>query len=236
MSPSSSEVLLELENVSYEINGERVLEGIDLRILKGEAFGILGGNGSGKTTLLKLILGLIEPTKGKLRKAGTVDIVGYIFQNPDNQIVGSSVEEDIIFGLENLGLNAEDIRIRVDETLKAMGLDNLRNVDTISLSGGQKQLLCIASIVAMRPKIILMDEPYSMLDRGERRKVKSVVESLLEKGTTVVMASTRMEELCDCDRIALLESNRLVFLGPPNELAKKPELLEGTGIYVPLVY
>ncbi|MDI3524397.1 ATP-binding cassette domain-containing protein [Kosmotoga sp.] len=235
MCPSSSEILLELEDISYEINGKKVLNGIDLRIFKGEFFGILGSNGSGKTTLLRLVLDLIKSTKGEVRKANTVDIIGYIFQNPDNQIVGSSVEEDIIFGLENLGLTVEEIKTRVDETLKTMGLEDLRDVDTISLSGGQKQLLCIASIVAMRPEVILMDEPYSMLGRGERRKVKPVVEGLINKGTAIVMASTRLEELCNCHRVALLESGRLVFLGPPEELRKKTELLERTGIYIPLV-
>lgn len=242
--------LIEFRNVSYTYEEEAtdentVLRNINLAVDRGEFIAVLGHNGSGKSTIAKLANGIFLPTEGKVYVDGTdtsdtskeFEIrkkVGVVFQNPDNQIVASIVEEDVAFGPENLGLPPAEIRRRVDESLKTVGIFDYRLHETHRLSGGQKQRVAIAGIIAMQPDCIVLDEPTAMLDPAGRRDVHDTIHKLnKELGKSVVLITHYMEEAADADRIIVVNDGSIVAEGTPEEIFSQEELLKQCGLDVP---
>lgn len=224
----------------------RALDGLSFAIRRGEYVGIVGGNGSGKSTLARHLNGLLIPTEGRVRVGGldTRDPkdrwairrqVGMIFQNPDNQLVGTIVEEDVAFGPENLGLPPAEIRARVDDALAAVGLTALRRLEPHRLSGGQKQRLAVAGILAMRPDCVVLDEATTMLDPEGRADVLALVGDLHRAGITVVFISHALEDLTGADRILVLDEGRLVMDGRPAEVFERAEEVPGGRLQAPAV-
>lgn len=221
------------------------LEGVDLRIEKGEFIAILGHNGSGKSTLAKHLNGILQPTRGTVVIGGfdTMDQehiwdirkqAGMIFQNPDNQIIGTVVEEDVAFGPENLGIPTEEIRKRVDESLEAVGMSAFEKASPNKLSGGQKQRIAIAGIMAMEPDCIIMDEPTAMLDPVGRQEVTATAHRLnREKGITVLLITHNMDEVIDADRVFVMDHSRVIMAGTPREIFSQVERLLESGLEVP---
>jgi len=222
-----------------------VLDGIDLEIEKGTFVAILGHNGSGKTTLAKHFNAILLPTGGRVLVSGmdTTDeslllgiraSVGMVFQNPDNQIVANVVEEDVAFAPENLGYPAEEIRRRVDEALKIVGMAEYATHAPHLLSGGQKQRIAIAGVLAMQPDCIVFDEPTAMLDPVGRESVVRIIRQLREtRRVTVVLITHHMDETIDADRVVVMSDGRVLMDGPPREIFKNVEALRQTGLDVP---
>jgi energy-coupling factor transport system ATP-binding protein len=238
------------ENLKYSYIGDEqkisfALNGIDIEIKKGEFVAILGHNGSGKSTLAKLFNALYSPTDGDVyinnintkEEEKLWDIrksCGMVFQNPDNQLVATLVEEDVAFGPENLGIPAEEIRKRVDNALKTVGLKGFENKAPHMLSGGQKQRVAIAGILAMLPDIIVFDEPTAMLDPHGRKEVLNTIERLNKKqGKTIVYITHYIEETVHADKIIVLDHGKVITSGPPKEVFSKYELLKKAGLSVP---
>ncbi len=247
------ESLIEFKNVSFEYPSETegltvpVLQNVDLKIKRGEFVAVLGYNGSGKSTLAKLMNGILTPSSGDVlvknmntkQEQQLFDIrrnVGMVFQNPDNQIVASIVEEDVAFALENLGIEPLEIRRRVDEALETVGLTK-RKLDSPSrLSGGQKQRVAIAGIIAMNPKCIVLDEPTAMLDPKGRSMVIDYLKKInKEQNITVVLITHYMEETIDADRILVLNKGNVFLEGCPKEVFINKKSLEEIGLSVPKV-
>lgn len=241
---------IELVNVTKEYStGHSVrkcaLKEVTLTIYQGEFVGLLGRNGSGKSTLARLINGLVYPTEGKVLVKGmdTTDRhclmeirrqVGMVFQNPDNQIVSSIVEEDVAFGPENLGLSPAEIKERVDWALQAVGLEHLRRHAPHLLSGGQKQAVAIASALAMRPAHLILDEPTSMLDPGARDHLLDSLRTLNEKyGLTVILISHNGEDLVQARRLLVLEEGSVYLEGTPAEVFTARGKLAAIGLKPP---
>jgi len=234
-------MMIKIDNLwhKYRRGGEEIkaLKGVNLSIEPGQFVVVLGHNGSGKSTLAKHLNGLLLPTSGKVYIDGldTEDEeliweirqkAGMVFQNPDNQLVATVVEEDIAFGPENLGLPPETIRSRVDEALKAVGMEEFRYFAPHLLSGGQKQRVAIAGIVAMRPSILVLDEPTAMLDPQGRAEVMSTITKLNKEETlTVVHITHFMEEAINADRIIVMEQGNIVMQGSPQEVFLKIDQL-----------
>ncbi len=224
-----------------------VLKGIDLKIRDGEFVAVLGHNGSGKSTFAKHCNAILLPTSGDMTVAGIntreedrlFDIrqnVGMVFQNPDNQIVATIVEEDVAFALENMGVEPAEIRRRVDEALKQVEMYEYREHAPHQLSGGQKQRVAIAGILAMRPRCIVLDEPTAMLDPKGRREVMKTIRQLnREHGTTVVLITHYMEEAAVSDRVVVIDSGEVLRDGTPKEVFSEVELLKSVGLDVPQV-
>ncbi len=226
-----------------------VLSGVSLRINKGEYVAIIGHNGSGKSTLAKLFNLILDPTDGGIyylgRNFSLDDItdddvydlrcnVGMIFQNPDNQIVATIVEEDVAFGPENLGVPTEEIHERVDEALVAVGMNEYRRSEPASLSGGQKQRVAIAGILAMKPSCIIMDEATAMLDPIGREDVINTVEKLnRENGMTVLTITHYMSEAARADRVVVIDDGRIILDGAPREVFKNYKTLRASKLDVP---
>ncbi|MFO7881676.1 MAG: ABC transporter ATP-binding protein [Kosmotogaceae bacterium] len=229
MSPSNSEILAEMKDVLVQKKGKRILGPINMDIHKGEYIGIIGRNGSGKTTLLKSIMGITKIQKGQINVCES----GYVFQNPDNQIIGSTVFEDMKFSVMNLGMAPEEEETYTKKVLSEHSLYSLKDRDTLTLSGGQKQKLSLVSVVATRPKLLLLDEPFSMLDRIQRNNIQSLIDSLNTRGITLVLAGIQLYDLIHCDRIILLEKGELVFDGKMGEVAENIELFKKCGVLVP---
>ncbi len=244
--------IIEFKNVTFRYDSEE--EGItlppavrdfSLTINEGEFVAVLGHNGSGKSTLAKLSNGLLIPESGEVLVNGmnTKDeendiaikqIVGVVFQNPDNQIVATIVEEDVAFGPENLGIEPAEIRRRVDESLKAVGMYEYRKHGPHKLSGGQKQRVAIAGIIAMEPRCIILDEPTAMLDPVGRRDVMNAIKKLnREMGITVVYITHYMEEAVEADRIVVMDDSRLLMDGTPREIFADTEKIRSIGLDVP---
>lgn len=229
----------------FEEGGEPVLKGININIEKGEFLAVLGHNGSGKSTFAKLLNALYIPKQGKVMVDGldTADEsntflirknVGMVFQNPDNQIVATVVEEDVAFALENLGIPSAEIRERVDDALESVGLYNERKKAPHMLSGGQKQRVAIAGVVALRPGYMVLDEPTAMLDPSGRREVMDVLHKLnREFGLTVILITHNMDEAAEADRIAVINDGELLCDGSPEEVFYNVELLKSVGLDVP---
>ena len=227
--------------------GQVVLKGLDLTIPAGEFAAVLGHNGSGKSTLAKHFNAILLPTEGDVVVCGIntkdedrlFDIrqqVGMVFQNPDNQIVATIVEEDVAFALENLGLPPEEIRRRVDEALKAVDMYEYREHAPHQLSGGQKQRVAIAGILAMRPDFIILDEPTAMLDpQGRREVLRTVKELNRDFGTTVVLITHYMDEAVQAGRVVVIDDGRILRDGTPKEVFTQVELLKSVGLDVPQV-
>ncbi len=230
---------------SYEDHDAETIKGISLQIKRGEWLSIVGRNGSGKSTLIKLLNGLFTPSEGSVRvlDMDTADEehiwdirrqVGMVFQNPDNQLVANVVEEDVAFGLENLGVEPLEIQSRVKKALEQVGmLDHAQSAPHM-LSGGQKQRIAIAGILAMQPSVLLMDEPTAMLDPSGRREVMQTVLDLHNnQGITVVHVTHFMQEALLADRVAVLEDGRLVQLAPPRELFADTRHMRDLGLESP---
>ena len=243
--------LIETQNLSFSYAGsfgeERplVLRAINLEIQTGSFVGILGANGSGKSTLAKTFNGLLLPSGGKVYIEGmdTVDEgllleirrrVGLVFQNPDNQIVSSIVEDDVAFAPENLGYPPEEIRRRVDDALRAVGMYAERRRAPHLLSGGQKQRVAIAGIIAMRPDCIVLDEPTAMLDPQGRREVLDTIKALnRDHGITIVLITHHMSECIDADRLIVMSEGEIALDDRPNRVFVQVEKLKSLGLEPP---
>lgn len=233
------------EDKIEEVN--RAIDHMDLEIEKGSFVAVLGHNGSGKSTLAKHINGILLPTEGTVWVAemDTADenclwevrkTAGMVFQNPDNQIIGNIVEEDVGFGPENMGVPTEDIWKRVDESLKAVGMTAYRKKSPNRLSGGQKQRVAIAGVMAMRPQCIVLDEPTAMLDpNGRAEVIKTVHELNRREGITVLLITHYMEEVIDADRLIVMDEGRIVMDGTPKEIFSQVEKLKDFHLDVPQV-
>ncbi|MBQ8790270.1 MAG: energy-coupling factor transporter ATPase [Ruminiclostridium sp.] len=234
----------------YDENGDetgknRVLENITLDIKEGGFVAVLGHNGSGKSTLAKHFNGILLPTEGKVLIDGIdstdesriYDIrqtVGMVFQNPDNQIVATIVEEDVAFALENLGVEPKEIRRRVDEALKIVDMYHYREHAPHQLSGGQKQRIAIAGIIAMRPRCIVMDEPTAMLDPKGRKEIMATIKALnKEHGITVILITHYMEEAAQADRVIVIDKGKILLDDVPKKIFSEVELLKSVGLDVP---
>lgn len=227
--------------------GQVVLRGLDLTIPAGEFVAVLGHNGSGKSTLAKHFNAILQPTEGDVVVCGIntkdedriFDIrqqVGMVFQNPDNQIVATIVEEDVAFALENLGVPPKEIRKRVDEALKAVDMYEYREHAPHQLSGGQKQRVAIAGILAMRPEFIILDEPTAMLDpQGRKEVLRTIKELNRDFGTTVVLITHYMDEAVQADRVVVIDDGKILRDGTPKEVFTQVEMLKSVGLDVPQV-
>ena len=234
----------EEENIE-EVN--RAIDGLDVDIQKGDFVAVLGHNGSGKSTFAKHINGLLMPTEGTVwvSDMDTRDeehlwdvrkTAGMVFQNPDNQIIGNIVEEDVGFGPENIGAPTEEIWKRVEESLKAVGMTAFRLQSPNKLSGGQKQRVAIAGVMAMKPQCIILDEPTAMLDpNGRREVIKTVHELNRAEGITVLLITHYMEEATEADRIIVMDEGRIVMDGRPKEIFSRVRELKEHGLDVPQV-
>lgn len=223
------------------------LQGIDLAIGEGEFLAILGRNGSGKSTLAKLFNALLLPVSGTVIVNGINTMneellwdvrssTGMVFQNPDNQIIGTIVEEDVAFGPENLGVPPEEIRKRVDEALETIGLAEFKKHEPHLLSGGQKQRVAIAGILAMKPKCIVLDEATAMLDPVGRKEVMRILRKLnKEEGITIVHITHHMDEAGKADRVLVIDNGKCVMLGTPKEVFRDVRRIKSLGLDVPQV-
>ena len=249
--------LIKFENVdfSYTVDEDesadgkaetiKVLEGFNLEIEQGSFVAILGHNGSGKSTVAKLTNGILFPNKGRVIVDGTetkdddsiFDVrkkVGMVFQNPDNQIVSSVVEEDVAFGVENLGVEPAECRRRVDEALKTVNMYEWREHSPSKLSGGQKQRVAIAGIIAMRPMCIVLDEPTAMLDPSGRKEVLNTVKMLnRDEGITIVFITHYMDEAVEADRVVVMNDGEISLDGTPERVFANVEKLKAMGLDVP---
>ena len=241
--------IIEVNNISFEYITEedsfKAIDDLSLNIKEGEFLAIIGHNGSGKSTLSKNLNAILMPTKGNILIDGMDtreeeklwDIrqtAGMVFQNPDNQIVATVVEEDVAFGPENLGIKPEEIRRRVDESLKSVGIYELRDRQPHLLSGGQKQRVAIAGIIAMKPKCVIFDEATAMLDPSGRKEVMSTIKRLnKEENISVIHITHFMEEAVDADRVIVMEKGKKVLEGTPKQVFSKIDMLKKIGLDVP---
>lgn len=243
--------IIELNNVTFSYPAdegempEKVISGLTFSISRGSFTAVLGHNGCGKSTMAKLLNGLNRPTEGKVTVSGMdtaddnceMDIrrtVGLVFQNPDNQLVSTIVEEDVAFGPENLGVDPKEIRERVDWALKAVGMYEYRTHDTHKLSGGQKQRVAIAGMLAMNLDCLVLDEPTAMLDpRGRKEVIDTIIKLNKELGMSVVLITHYMDEAATADRVAVMDEGKIVLDGTPKEVFTQVEILKGIGLDVP---
>ena len=239
--------IIKIENLTFRYADAETpaIEGLNLELERGAFVAVLGHNGSGKSTLAKLLNAILLPTEGRVLVEGidTADeekllevrrTVGMVFQNPDNQIVASVVEDDVAFAPENLGVPSAEIRARVDEALKRVGMYDFRLHAPHLLSGGQKQRVAIAGVLAMRPDCIVLDEPTAMLDPIGRREVLSAVRDLRrDKGMTVILITHHMEECIFADRLIVMSDGRVALDGSPKEVFSQVEEMRSLGLTVP---
>lgn len=244
--------MIEIQNVSYsyqtgEESGTEAVSNVSLTISSGEFVAIIGHNGSGKSTLAKMFNGLLLPQQGRvLVMDKSTDSqehhwwirqqVGMVFQNPDNQLIATVVEEDVAFGPENLGLPSPQIVRRVEECLAQVDMVKYRLHAPHLLSGGQKQRVAIAGILAMRPKCLVLDEPTAMLDpRGRREVMETVLRLNKEEGMTVIWITHHMDEAVQADKVLVMERGKVVVQGSPREVFRQTELLQEMDLDVPVV-
>ena len=243
------EPFIRIENLhfTYESgeNKTKALSGVSLEIEEGSFVAIIGHNGSGKSTLAKILNGILVPSEGRVfidgmdtrEESKLLDIrrcVGMVFQNPDNQLVASIVEEDVAFAPENLGIEPQEIRKRVDEALKQVDMYDYRFHAPHLLSGGQKQRVAIAGVIAMRPRCIVLDEPTAMLDPAGRHEVIDTITRLRrENGISVVLITHHMIEGIGADKIYVMSDGEIAFSGTPSEVFSKPDGLRELGLTVP---
>lgn len=238
--------MIRFDHVTYQYEKafSPALSDINLEIHEGEFIAIVGHNGSGKSTLAKHVNGLLLPTEGTVTVCGMPtsnedDIlkirqkVGIAFQNPDNQLVTTVVEEDVAFGPENLGILPEEIRTRVDEALASVGMTEYASTAVHHLSGGQKQRIAIAGILALKPQILVLDEASAMLDPSGRADLLKTVEALHKEGMTVLMVTQYMEETTGCDRVVVMKGGKIILDGTPAEVFKHTDLLKESNLVPP---
>ena len=245
-----SETILTAENLKFRYDSEQpvyALDGVSTSVKRGEFVAVLGANGCGKSTLAKHFNAILLPESGKVyvEDMDTSDdsklydirqTVGMVFQNPDNQIIGNVVEEDVGFGPENLGVPTDEIWKRVEESLTATGMISYRAHSPNKLSGGQKQRVAIAGVMAMQPECIVLDEPTAMLDPNGRKEVLRAVRKLNEeKGVTVILITHYMEEVVFADRVFVMDNGKLVMQGTPREIFSEVEKLKELRLDVPQV-
>lgn len=242
---------IRVENLTFEYDKDgtektRAIDDVSFTIEKGSFTAIIGQNGSGKSTLARNLNGLLVPTSGRILVDGmdTADDskiwdirsrVAMVFQNPDNQIVSSIVEDDVAFGPENLGVDPAEIRRRVDDALKRVDMYHLRNKAPHQLSGGQKQRIAIAGAVAMRPECIVFDEPTAMLDPKGRREVMEIVRELNSQGITTILITHFMEEAAQADEIIVMDRGQVKLQGAPVEIFRSIDVLREISLGVPPV-
>ena len=242
--------IISAENVTFSYPADEgadarlSLDGVTLNIEQGTFTAILGRNGSGKSTLARHMNALLLPAGGTVYVAGMdtrsetmlLEIrrtVGMVFQNPDNQIVANVVEEDVAFAPENLGCAPEEIRRRVDEALKRVGMYEYREHAPHLLSGGQKQRIAIAGVLAMEPRCVVFDEPTAMLDPQGRKDVMNIIRTLQEKGVTVILITHHMDEAAQADRVVVIKKGRIAMDGTPKALFSQTDALAELGLEVP---
>lgn len=235
----------EIDGNSNQSREVKVLEGLNLNIEKGSFVAILGHNGSGKSTIAKLTNGILFAKNGQVVVDGQIATeddsifeirkkVGMVFQNPDNQIVSSIVEEDVAFGVENLGFPPEECRRRVDEALKTVGMYDYREKAPTKLSGGQKQRVAIAGVIAMKPQCIVLDEPTAMLDPSGRREVLETVKKLnKEDGITIVLITHYMDEAVQADRVIVIDNGEIKMDDTPQSVFSQVDEIKALGLDVP---
>lgn len=241
---------VECKNVNYKyVNSEsakNVLDDATLSVEKGSFTAIIGRNGSGKSTLAKCLNSLLVPDSGMVMVAGITpknddDVLkirqktGMVFQNPDNQIVSTIVEDDVAFGAENLGIEPDEIRKRVNDSLMEVDMYEYRQKAMHSLSGGQKQRISIAGILAMKPECIIFDEPTAMLDPQGKREVMDIIFRLKREGITIILITHFMDEAAVADKIYVMNEGRIIIEGTPSEVFKQRERLFAASMDVPLV-
>ncbi len=237
---------LSLKNVNFSYDKKtNVIKNVSLDISKGEYVAIIGHNGSGKSTLAKLFNALIIPDSGDVvvdglnskDKKSLFEIrkrVGVVFQNPDNQLVASSVEDDVAFGPENLGYSREEIKERIDFALSSVNMQKHRNSMASRLSGGQKQRVAVAGVLAIKPEVLVLDESTAMLDPKGRKDLLKVAKSLNEQGMTVVTITHYMEEVLFADKVCVMSNGEIVKIGTPKEIFAFKEELKALGLELPL--
>lgn len=251
MNNTAEKTIIEVNNVEFlyedteESGGTRVLKDVSLEVKKGEFLAVLGHNGSGKSTLAKHINAILLPEKGSVIVDGIdtrdesriFDIrqkVGMVFQNPDNQLVATIVEEDVAFAPENIGLPQYEIRKRVDYALDAVNMTEFKEHAPHMLSGGQKQRIAIAGVIAMKPDVLVMDEPTAMLDPSGRREIMQTVKNLnRDEGMTIVMITHFMEEAAQADRVVVIDHGKIIMEGTPKEVFSRVDELKKIGLDVP---
>lgn len=247
------ELMIECNNLAYKYTvneGEKekyAVNGVSFNVKKGEFLVILGHNGSGKSTIAKHMNALLIPSSGTVIVDGLDtsegqnlwDIrsrAGMVFQNPDNQIVATIVEEDVAFGPENLGVKPSEIRKRVDESLEKVGMSEYKRHAPHLLSGGQKQRIAIAGILAMKPKCIIFDEPTAMLDPSGRKEVLNNIKEINEKyGITIILITHYMDEAAKADRVIVMDDGKIILEGIPRDVFSKVETMKNIGLDVPQV-
>ena len=228
----------------YEEGAKPAVDNITLGIDEGSFVAVLGHNGSGKSTLAKLIGGIFAPTWGQVTVCGMDtakeenldrirEQVGMVFQNPDNQIVSSVVEEDVAFAPENLGVPHEELVKRVADALETVGMSEYATHSTSLLSGGQKQRIAIAGILAMQPKVLVLDEPTAMLDPKGRRSIMEVLHRLVASGITVILITHHMDEAVEADRVIVVDDGKILLDGTPYEVFAQEDVLRKAGLTVP---
>lgn len=245
-------VIIKFDNVSFAYKADEaetvatgVVDGFSLAVPEGQFLAVLGHNGCGKSTIAKLMNGILVPDSGKITVDGidtsddnkVMDVrktVGMVFQNPDNQIVATIVEDDVAFGPENLGVDPKEIRQRVDDALKAVGMYEFRGREPHRLSGGQKQRVAIAGVLAMNTKCVVMDEPTAMLDPYGRQEVMDTIRMLnKERGITVILITHYMDEAVKADRVVVMDKGQIVLDGEPKNVFRHVEKLKQLGLDVP---
>jgi energy-coupling factor transport system ATP-binding protein len=244
--------IIVLDALTYEYRKEdeeqpvKALDGVSLSVAEGSFTAVLGKNGSGKSTLAKNINALLLPSGGAVYVDGfnTADEAhvweirqraGMVFQNPDNQLVSAIVEDDVAFGPENLGVATEEIKLRIERSLKSVGMYEFRKKGPHMLSGGQKQRVAIAGVIAMRPKCVIFDEPTAMLDPKGREEVMDVIRMLHGEGVTIVLITHFMEEAVHADRVVILDDGRVALDGTPEEVFLEMEAIREMALDAPLV-
>ena len=242
---------IEVKDLVYTYSKEQgddnlcpAIDHVSIEIKRGEYIAIAGSNGSGKSTFARCLNGLLLPTEGEILVDGMDtndddliwDIrkkIGMVFQNPDNQIVSSMVEDEVAFGPENIGIENPELRKRVDNALKSVGMYEYRNREAHKLSGGQKQRIAIAGAVAMRPDCIVFDEPTAMLDPKGRSQVMKVIRELNDQGITIILITHFMEEVAEADRVLVVKSGKLLADSVPEDVFADTDLIESAGLEIP---
>ncbi len=242
--------MISVQNITFAYTREegaemvKAIDGVSFEIEPGSFTAIIGKNGSGKSTLAKNLNGLLLPTEGDILVAdyNTKDdahiwdvrqTAGMVFQNPDNQLVSAIVEDDVAFGPENLGVDPQEIRQRVDQALEAVNMGQFKNKAPHLLSGGQKQRIAIAGVVAMKPRCIIFDEPTAMLDPKGRKEIMAIIDELHQEGITVVLITHFMEEAVRADRVIIMNEGKILLDGTPAEVFAQGQLMKSVNLDVP---